>query len=131
MANFRLTPRRKPMRQLFHTEDCALSLLCRCCRAPVCERRLARADRLRMQRDLWPAAMTPMGARVQRHLQSFYFPVLSFSRLMGPARLAGARARNSARDRRVPDFESRRFAVVAQHAQSGGVEQEVLAVGRG
>ncbi|GEM_PF-6686364 len=54
------------MRQLFHTEDCALSLLCRCCRAPVCERRLARADRLRMQRDLWPAAMTPMGARVSK-----------------------------------------------------------------
>lgn len=43
------------MHELFHTEECGLSLICRCCRAPICERRLARADRLRMQRDLWPS----------------------------------------------------------------------------
>lgn len=45
------------MHELFHTEDCALSLLCRCCRGPTCERRLARSDRLRMQRDLWPGTI--------------------------------------------------------------------------
>ena len=45
------------MHELFHTEDCGLSLICRCCRGPVCERRLTRADRLRMQRDLWPSTM--------------------------------------------------------------------------
>ena len=42
------------MHELFHTEDCGLSLICRCCRGPICERRLTRSDRLRVQRDLWP-----------------------------------------------------------------------------
>jgi hypothetical protein len=42
------------MNELFHTEDCALSLICRCCRSPVCERYLTRADRMKVQRDLWP-----------------------------------------------------------------------------
>ena len=49
------------MHELFHTEDCGLSLICRCCRAPICERRLARSDRLRVQRDLWPSAMKQRG----------------------------------------------------------------------
>ena len=42
------------MHELFHTEECALSLICRCCRGPTCERRLARSDCLRVQQDLWP-----------------------------------------------------------------------------
>jgi hypothetical protein len=41
------------MMELFHTEDCGLSLICRCCRGPVCERRLTRADRMRDERGLW------------------------------------------------------------------------------
>jgi hypothetical protein len=41
------------MNELFHTEDCGISLICRCCRGPVCEQRLTKADRLRVQRDLW------------------------------------------------------------------------------
>ena len=41
------------MNELFHTEDCGLSLICRCCRGPVCEQRLSRADRMRVQRELW------------------------------------------------------------------------------
>jgi hypothetical protein len=42
------------MHEQFHTEDCGISLICRCCRGPVCERYLSRTDRLRRQRDLWP-----------------------------------------------------------------------------
>jgi len=42
------------MHELFHTEDCGLSLLCRCCRAPVCERHLSRADRMQFRGELWP-----------------------------------------------------------------------------
>ena len=41
------------MNELFHTEDCGISLICRCCRGPVCEQRLSRADRMRVQRELW------------------------------------------------------------------------------
>jgi hypothetical protein len=41
------------MTEAFHTEDCGLSLICRCCRGPVCEQRLTKADRMRMQRELW------------------------------------------------------------------------------
>jgi hypothetical protein len=49
------------MHELFHTEDCGLSLICRCCRGPICERRLTRSDRLRVQRDLWASAMKHRG----------------------------------------------------------------------
>jgi hypothetical protein len=41
------------MHESFHTEDCGLSLICRCCRARVCERTLAKGDRLRIRRELW------------------------------------------------------------------------------
>jgi len=41
------------MNELFHTEDCGISLICRCCRAPICERNTTKADRMRVQRDLW------------------------------------------------------------------------------
>ena len=41
------------MKELFHTEDCGLSLICRCCRGPVCERRLTKAHRMRVERGLW------------------------------------------------------------------------------
>lgn len=41
------------MRELFHTEDCGISLICRCCRGPVCAQQLTKADRLRVERDLW------------------------------------------------------------------------------
>jgi amino-acid racemase len=41
------------MHELFHTEDCGLSLICRCCRGSVCEQRLSRAERMRVQRELW------------------------------------------------------------------------------
>jgi hypothetical protein len=44
------------MNEIFHTEDCGISLLCRCCRAPVCEQRLSKADRLRVRRELWAPA---------------------------------------------------------------------------
>lgn len=46
------------MNEIFHTEDCGVSLICRCCRARVCERNLSRADRMRMRRDLWPTHST-------------------------------------------------------------------------
>ncbi len=42
------------MREIFHTEDCGLSLLCRCCRGEVCEQRLANSDRMRAHKELWP-----------------------------------------------------------------------------
>ncbi len=41
------------MNELFHTEDCGLSLICRCCRGPVCEARPTRTDRTKRQHDLW------------------------------------------------------------------------------
>jgi hypothetical protein len=41
------------MNELFHAEDCGLSLICRCCRAPACARTLTKADRLRIRRELW------------------------------------------------------------------------------
>ncbi len=50
------------MKELFHTEDCGLSLICRCCRGPVCEQRLTRADRMSVQRELWAQE-----ARQRRH----------------------------------------------------------------
>jgi hypothetical protein len=45
--------RKAMMNESFHTEDCALSLICRCCRDPVCKRTLTKADRLRTRRELW------------------------------------------------------------------------------
>jgi hypothetical protein len=30
-----------------------MSLICRCCRAPVCEQNLTKADRMRVRRELW------------------------------------------------------------------------------
>ena len=41
------------MNELFHTEDCGISLICRCCRGPVYAQRLTRAERVRVQRELW------------------------------------------------------------------------------
>ena len=41
------------MTEFFHTEDCGLSLICRCCRGPVREQRLTKADRMRAERELW------------------------------------------------------------------------------
>jgi len=67
------------MKELFHTEDCGISLICRCCRAPVCEQRLSRADRMRVQRELWAddsqagprVAMTPWRRRSKNVLSCF------------------------------------------------------------
>jgi hypothetical protein len=42
-----------PNHELFHTEDCGLSLLCRCCRGPVCAQRLSKADRMAVNGGLW------------------------------------------------------------------------------
>lgn len=39
------------MKHSFHTEDCGVSLICRCCRGPICEQRLSKADRMRIQRE--------------------------------------------------------------------------------
>jgi hypothetical protein len=41
------------MRHLFHTDDCGISLICRCCRGPTCERRLDLTDIRSLERDLW------------------------------------------------------------------------------
>jgi hypothetical protein len=41
------------MKHIFHTEDCGISLICRCCRGLVCQQRLTRSDRLRVRRELW------------------------------------------------------------------------------
>lgn len=41
------------MKEIFHTEDCALSLICRCCRGPVCDHRLAKSDRMARACNLW------------------------------------------------------------------------------
>jgi len=42
------------MNEMFHTEDCGVSLICRCCRGPACERRQTRSERMSVPRDLWP-----------------------------------------------------------------------------
>ncbi len=65
------------MNHLFHTEDCGLSLICRCCRGPVCEQRLTRADRMRVQRELWAQEewRQRYGAstgRAKRYLKKFF-----------------------------------------------------------
>jgi hypothetical protein len=68
------------MHELFHTEDCGLSLICRCCRGPICERRLTRADRLRVQRDLWPSAMKqPGGHNPQKRVTRAVGGIFSFA----------------------------------------------------
>jgi hypothetical protein len=71
------------MTEFFHTEDCGLSLICRCCRGPVCEQRLTRADRMRVQRELW--AQEDRRQRydfrtklAKRHVEKFFiFPILA------------------------------------------------------
>lgn len=64
------------MNELFHTEDCGLSLICRCCRTPVCERNLSRADRMRIHRELWPHVSTKNQVRragsAQQYLRKVY-----------------------------------------------------------
>ena len=65
------------MNELFHTEDCGLSLICRCRRGPVCEQRFTRADRMRVQRDLWAQEERRhrYGAstrHAKRHLRKFF-----------------------------------------------------------
>ena len=65
------------MNELFHTEDCGLSLICRCCRGPVCAQRFTRADRMRVQRDLWAQEERRhrYGAstrHAKRHLRKFF-----------------------------------------------------------
>jgi hypothetical protein len=81
MASFRFTPRRKSiMHEMFHTEDCGLSLICRCCRGPTGERCLARADRLYVQRDLWPSAMKQRGeSDPKKRARGTFSGILSFS----------------------------------------------------
>jgi len=68
------------MHELFHTEDCGLSLICRCCRGPICERHLARSDRLRIERGLWPVAMQPARAKRARRMFSGIFNLSIFQR---------------------------------------------------
>ena len=64
------------MNELFHTEDCGISLICRCCRAAVCERNLSRADRMRIHRGLWSHVSTKNQVRhagnAQPYLQKVY-----------------------------------------------------------
>jgi hypothetical protein len=45
------------MHEQFHTEDCGISLICRCCRGPVCYRHLSHADRMSIRRELWPSEL--------------------------------------------------------------------------
>jgi hypothetical protein len=45
-----------PNPELFHTEDCGLSLLCRCCRGSICEQRLSKSDRLKVELNFWTYA---------------------------------------------------------------------------
>jgi hypothetical protein len=45
------------MHEQFHTEDSGISLICRCCRGPVCYRHLSRADRMSIRRELWPGEL--------------------------------------------------------------------------
>ena len=89
MVNLQLEDAREAnMKELFHTEDCGLSLICRCCRGPVSEQRLTRADRLRVQRELWAQKdRRRYGFRTRpakRHVQQFFiFPILAlFARVM-------------------------------------------------
>ncbi len=42
------------MNEIFHSEDCGLSLICRCCRAEVCDQRLTRSQRITRRGELWP-----------------------------------------------------------------------------
>jgi hypothetical protein len=70
------------MKELFHTEDCGLSLICRCCRGPVCEQRLTKADRLRVHHELWAQKdRRRYGFQTRlakRHVQQFFvFPILA------------------------------------------------------
>ena len=71
------------MNEIFHTEDCAISLICRCCRAPVCKQRLAKADRMQMHRWLWPHAhgLTPTrqsGTRARDATKNLFGLVFDF-----------------------------------------------------
>jgi hypothetical protein len=54
------------MNEQFHTDDCGISLICRCCRGPVCYRHLSRADRLSIRRELWPSELPRARSRGQR-----------------------------------------------------------------
>lgn len=90
------------MKKLFHTEDCGLSLICRCCRRPVCERNLAKADRMRIQRELWSHEDRSLHygsppSRAKRCRQQFVRLTLTrlFTRL-------SCRIRNLERERSVP-----------------------------
>ncbi len=71
------------MNELFHTEDCALSLICRCCRSPVCEQYLTRADRMKVQRDLWPHHRPQQIRSVPKHrAERYLFNIHFYRRLL-------------------------------------------------
>src|SRR5687767_5986008 len=59
------------MNEIFHTEDCGLSLICRCCRGPVCAQRLSKADRLRVQKD-WAAYPTRQGDKANESARGVF-----------------------------------------------------------
>jgi hypothetical protein len=45
------------MNEQFHTQDCGISLICRCCRGRICYRHLSRADQMSIRRELWPSEL--------------------------------------------------------------------------
>ena len=70
------------MKHFFHTEDCDVSLICRCCRGPVCEQRLSKADRMRVERD-WAAYSTRQGGAASESSRGVFgrFAVNLFDRI--------------------------------------------------
>jgi len=63
------------MHEIFHSEDCGVSLICRCCRAEICDQRLTRSQRIARRGDLWPyptqnalGTVTPWRQRFQKLL---------------------------------------------------------------
>ena len=95
------------MSHLFHTEDCGVSLLCRCCRSPVCKQRLSKADRMRIQRD-WAPYPTRRGAANESTRGLFgRFAVNLFHRIAA-WRLPGQKTLPSGRRTKLPATAHRR-----------------------
>jgi len=59
------------MHEIFHSEDCGLSLICRCCRADVCDQRLTRSQRMTRRGDLWPSPIQSAPGTVTPRLSRF------------------------------------------------------------
>lgn len=97
------------MKHFFHTEDCGVFLICRCCRGPVCEQRLSKADRMRVERD-WAMYSTRQGDAASESSRGFFrrFAVSLFDR-MAAWRLPGPNTHQSSRSTKPTATAHRRL----------------------